>query len=337
METETLQKIAGELVTKGKGILAADESESTCGKRFDKYGIPKTAEVRREWRELLFSSPEIEKGLSGIILFDETIRQKTSDGTPFAEFLASRGIIPGIKVDQKTEVFGGSPVEEVTNGLVGLPERLAEYAKMGAKFTKWRAVIRIGNGLPTKSCLQENSKRMAEYAFESQKAGLVPIVEPEVLLDGNHSLKRCEEVIKETLEETFSAIAEKGVNLPGLILKSSMVLPGKDSGETATAKQIAEATVRVLKATVPKEVGGIVFLSGGQTPTQATENLNEMAKIPNKPWKLTFSYSRALQDTVMAEWLGKMENVGKAQEVFRRRVLATALASEGQWTAEIEK
>ena len=339
-----LHELAAELVAKGKGILAADESEGTCGKRFDKYGIAKTLETRRVWRELLFTTPEIESELSGVILVDETIRQKTGDGRPFAELLGGRGILAGIKGDQKTEPFdfaqgkplAGSSEEEVTKGLDGLSERLAEYATMGAKFTKWRAVIRIGQGLPTKECIRENAKRMAEYARVVQVAGMVPMVEPEVLLDGTHTIERCEEVVKETLTETFAALAEGEVDLKGLILKTSMVLPGKDSSEKATAKQIAEATVRALKASVPKEAAGIVFLSGGQTPIQATENLNEMAKIKHKPWSLTFSYSRALQEPVMKAWLGKDENVKAAQEIFRKRVLATAAASEGKWTPKIE-
>lgn len=331
-----LNEIAASLMTKGKGILAADESESTCNKRFDAYSIEKTEETRRKWRELLFTSPEIEKGLSGVILFDETIRQKTSDGTPFADFLSSRGIISGIKVDQKTESLAGSPDEEVTKGLQGLEERLKEYLKLGAKFAKWRAVIRIGEGLPTRMCLSENAKRMAEYALVCQGVGIVPIIEPEVLLDGTHSMKRCEEVIEEALKETFSAIKDRGVLLSGLILKSSMVLPGKDSGEITNAKEIAEATVRVLEATVPDEVAGIVFLSGGQMSIQAMDNLNEMERIKGKPWPLTFSYSRALQDAVLKYWKGKDENVQEAQAIFRKRVLEADAASEGEWTEEME-
>lgn len=336
MKNNLLHGVAAELVSKGKGILAADESEGTCGKRFDLYGIDKTSDKRRAWRELLFTAPEIEKGLSGVILFDETLRQKSSDGRLFGELLAERGILAGIKVDQKTEPFGIFSQEEVTKGLEGLSERLAEYVKMGAKFTKWRAVIRIGEGLPTKECLRENAKRMADYAKAAQGAGLVPIVEPEVLLDGTHSMKRCEEVIKETLTETFTALLKIGASLDGLILKSSMVLPGKDSGQRALTKEIAKATVRVLNAAVPKQVAGIVFLSGGQTPVEATENLNEMAKIKDKPWPLTFSYSRALQDSVMAAWQGKEENVKKAQEIFRKRVLAAAAASEGRYNSTME-
>lgn len=336
MKNNLLHGVAADLVSKGKGILAADESEGTCGKRFDLYGIEKTSDKRRAWRELLFTSPEIEKGLSGVILFDETLRQKSSDGRLFGELLAERGILAGIKVDQKTEPLSGSPEEEVTKGLDGLPERLAEYAKMGAKFTKWRAVIRIGEGLPTKECLRENAKRMADYAKAAQEAGLVPIVEPEVLLDGTHTMERCEDAVKETLAATFSALKESKVDLKGLILKTSMVLSGKNSGKKDSAKEVAEATVRALTASVPTDVAGIVFLSGGQTPVQATENLNEMAKIPGKPWPLTFSYSRALQDSVMAAWQGKEENVKKAQEIFRKRVLAAAAASEGKYKSEME-
>ena len=238
-----LNDIAQRLLAPGKGILAADESMGTCDKRFDKYGIQKTPEMRRQWRELLFSTPEIEKGLSGVILFDETIRQKTKDGVPFAKFLAARGILPGIKVDQKTEPLPDSFQEEVTKGLDGLSTRLSEYAKLGAKFTKWRAVIRIGDKLPTKQCLHENAKRMAEYAGESQIAGLVPIIEPEVLLHGTHSLLRSEKVLTETLSAVFQEIQKAKVALSGLILKSSMALPGNESGEKASAKQIAEATL----------------------------------------------------------------------------------------------
>lgn len=336
MENNLLHGIATALMAKGKGILAADESEGTCGKRFDLYGIDKTSDKRRAWRELLFTTPEVEKGLSGVILFDETIRQKASDGKSFGELLAERGILVGIKVDQKTESFGVSSQEEVTKGLERLSERLAEYAKMGAKFTKWRAVIRIGEGLPTQECLRENAKRMADYAKAAQKAGLVPIVEPEVLLDGTHTMERCEEVVRETLTVTFSALKEVAVDLKGLILKTSMVLSGKNSGKEDSAGEVAEATVRALNASVPKEVAGIVFLSGGQTPVQATENLNEMAKIPNKPWPLTFSYSRALQEPVMKAWLGKDENVKVAQEIFRKRVLVAAAASEGKYNIKME-
>src|SRR3989338_835646 len=329
-----LNRIARELVEAGKGILAADESMGTCGKRFQKYGIPETPETRRAWRELLFSTRGIEKGLSGVILFDETIRQKTSDSVPFAEFLAKRGIIPGIKVDEKTEVIANSPEEVVTKGLSGLSERLSQYATMGAKFTKWRAVIKIGEGLPSSECIAENARRMAEYAFESQKAGLVPILEPEVLLDGTHSIERCEEVIARTLKATFEEIAKKNIALNGLILKTSMVLPGKDSNERASAKEIAVATVRTLLSVVPREVAGVVFLSGGQSEQEATERLCEIVKEGRRkksPWPFSFSYSRALQDSVMKTWAGKEENAEKAQEVFAKRVEETSVASRGEY------
>src|SRR3989338_3136323 len=332
--TTPLKDIAKQLVAQGKGILAADESMGTCGKRFQKYGIPETAEIRRKWRELLFATLGIEEGLSGVILFDETIRQKTADGVLFAEFLASRGIIPGIKVDEKTEPILSSPEEAVTKGLDGLSKRFSEYAKMGAKFTKWRAVIKIGAGLPTTECIAENARRMAEYAFESQKAGLVPIPEPEVLLDGTHSMERCEEVIARTLKATFEEIAKKDIALNGLILKTSMVLPGKDSNERASAKEIAVATVRTLLSVVPREVAGVVFLSGGQSEQEATERLCEIVKEGKRkksPWPFSFSYSRALQDSVMKTWAGKEENAEKAQEVFAKRVEETSVASRGEY------
>ena len=339
---DSLQDIAKKLLVRGRGILAADESDSTCAKRFEKYAIPKTPDMRRAWRELLFSTPKVAEGLSGIILYDETLRQKTSAGVAFTDFLNEKSILPGIKVDQKTEPFNsvqgkplaGSPEEEVTKGLEGLPARLAEYVKLGAKFTKWRAVIRIGEHLPTEGCIKENAKRMAQYALACQKAGLVPIVEPEVLLDGTHTLARSEEVLTKTLAETFKALKEIGASLPGVILKSSMALPGKESGKMATPQEIASATLRAFTASVPKEVPGIVFLSGGQTPQEATIRLNEIAKLAlkqNAPWRITFSYSRALQDPVLAAWAGKSENPAKAQTIFQKRVAETAAASEGKF------
>ncbi len=328
----SLHAITKQLLARGKGILAADESVGTCDKRFEKYGIAKTPEMRAKWREFLFSTPHIEQGLSGIILFDETIRQKTSGGVSFAEFLAKRGILPGIKVDQKTEPLTGSPEEEVTKGLEGLSERLAEYQKMGARFTKWRAVIRIGKGLPTPNCIRENARRLAQYAKKCQNAGLVPILEPEVLLDGTHTLARSEEVLTETLRVVFDEARKAQVNLSALILKSSMALPGTESGETATPREIAEATLRAFTASVPREVPGIVFLSGGQSSEEATIRLNEIAKLAlkqNAPWRISFSYSRALQDPVLAAWAGRDENRHKAQEIFQRRVNETARASTG--------
>ena len=330
----TLQSIAEQLVAKGKGILAADESDSTCAKRFDAYDIEKTPEMRRTWRELLFTTPGIEKGLSGVILYDETIRQKTSTGVPFATFLTSRGILPGIKVDQKTEPLADSEEEEVTKGLLGLQERLREYVGLGATFTKWRAVIRIGDGLPTSACLQENAVRLAKYAKESQAAGLVPIIEPEVLLDGAHTLKRSEEVLTETLLAVFAEVEKANIDLSGLILKSIMALPGKDSGLSASPQEVAKATLRAFSSAVPKATPGIVFLSGGQTPEDATLRLNEIvkeARTQNAPWRITFSYSRALQDPVLKAWAGKKENVKSAQAIFAKRVEDTSRASEGNY------
>ncbi len=332
---DTLHKTVQALLEKGKGILAADESDATCGRRFEKYGIPNIPEMRRKWRELLFSTPEIEKGLSGVILFDETIRQKTSTEVSFSELLKSHGILVGIKVDQKTEPFVDSPKEEVTKGLEGLSARLAEYAKLGAKFAKWRAVIRIDAGLPTRACLQENAKRLAAYTHASQTAELVPILEPEVLLDGTHTLARCEEVLVKTLRSVFDEVKTSGANLSELLLKSSMALPGKESDETASPAQIAEATLRAFTASVPKEVPGIVFLSGGQTPQEATVRLNEIVKTASAtgrtPWRLSFSYSRALQDPVLKEWAGKEEKKESAQKIFAERVRETARAARGEY------
>lgn len=329
----TLYQTARKLVAPGKGILAADESVGTADKRFDKYGIPKTPDMRRKWRQLLFTTPGIEKGLSGVILFDETIRQTTDDGAPFAELLAKRGITAGIKVDQKTEVCASSVAEEVTKGLDGLAGRLREYVGFGAQFTKWRAVIRIGALLPTQACLRENARRLAAYALHSQQAGLVPILEPEVLLDGDHTLTRSEEVLAETLATVFDVVKKTKADLKGMLLKSSMALPGKDSGEQAADSAIAEATLRAFKASVPREVPGIVFLSGGQTPAEAANRLNaivKLARVERAPWKITFSFSRALQEEVLAAWRGQDEQVKEAQAIFQKRVEETALASEGK-------
>ncbi len=338
-----LTHIVSALLAHGKGILAADESDSTCAKRFDTYGIEKTEDMRRTWRELLFGTPNVAKGLSGIILYDETLRQKASTGEPFPEFLSKRGILSGIKVDQKTESLAGSPEEEVTKGLEGLQDRLTEYGRLGATFTKWRAVIRIGEGIPTEQCLRENGKRLALYAKACQNAGLVPIAEPEVLLEGTHTLARSEEVLTKTLAVMFEEMKKAEVSLSEMILKSSMALPGKESpqqgsgqaGEKASLKEIAEATLRAFAASVPREMPGIVFLSGGQTPLEATERLNEIVKEAKKqelPWRITFSYSRALQEPVLKAWSGKTENVTTAQETFEKRVEETARASEGRYS-----
>ncbi|MDO8664227.1 MAG: class I fructose-bisphosphate aldolase [Candidatus Liptonbacteria bacterium] len=331
MDTNSLEKIAARLLASGKGILAADESTGTANKRFAALGIPQDEETRRNWRELLVTSPGVETGLSGIILYDETVRQKVSDGTPFPEFLSKLGIIPGIKVDRGTVDLENFPGEKVTEGLDGLAARLAEYFQMGARFTKWRAVIKIGAGIPTQECIDMNACILARYAALSQEAGLVPIVEPEVLIDGNHTLAQSETALTQTLTSVFTALKKYRVHLPGAILKSSMALPGKESGIKATPQEIAEATIRAFKASVPQELSGVVFLSGGQTPLEATENLNEMVKAGSYPKRLTFSYSRALQAPAMEAWTGKSENKAKAQEIFATRVKETALASEGKY------
>ncbi len=334
--TSILEKKAKALVAPGKGILAADESAGTCDKRFDEYGIPKTEEMRRKWRGLLFSTSGVQTMLSGVILYDETLRQKADDGTPFPKLLESRGIIPGIKVDQGLETFPGSPDEKVTKGLDQLSTRLAEYYTLGARFAKWRAVITIGSGLPTETCIRENAIRLAEYARACQSVDIVPILEPEVLLDGTHTLARSEEVLTQTLKIVFEEVKKAGVNPKGLILKSSMALPGKDSGQIATPEEVAEATLSAFKKSVPADVAGIVFLSGGQTPLEATVRLNAIVQKGHTlkaPWPLTFSYSRALQAPVIAEWKGRDSHVTSAQAIFKKRVEETALASEGKFKA----
>lgn len=332
-----LHAIAQRLVAKGKGILAADESTNTANKRFAAVGIEQTEEMRRQYRQLLFSTPGIEEFLNGVILFDETIRQKTGSGVPFAQSLSEKGITPGIKVDEGTVDFEGHPGEKITKGLDGLAQRLKEYYAMGARFTKWRAVIAIGQGIPSQDAIQENARILAEYAATSQAEGFVPIVEPEVLLDGDHPIERAEEVTTHTLRTVFDALHSKEVDVSGLILKSSMVLSGKDCSQQANAKQVAEATTRTLKHSVATEVAGIVFLSGGQSPQQATENLSEIIKLGQQPWPLTFSFSRALQEPVLETWRGNSANMEAAQQAFLKRLRLNQFALTGSYTKEMEK
>ncbi|MFZ5933215.1 MAG: class I fructose-bisphosphate aldolase [Patescibacteria group bacterium] len=331
-----MDEIARDLVAPGKGILAADESFPTIEKRFAKIGLASTEETRRAYREVLITAPEIERYISGVILFDETIRQKAKDGTPFVETLVSRGIIPGIKVDQGTEVVPGTQDEKVTKGLTGLEARLAEYKALGARFTKWRAVYSIGEWAPSEAIIERNAEGLAQYALISQKAGLVPMVEPEVLMDGRHSFKKCEEVTTKILTVVFRKLQEKGVELSKMLLKPNMVLPGKDSGEKVNPQLVAEATVRTLKNSVPTSVPGIVFLSGGQTPQEATIYLNEMNKYKDLPWQLSFSFGRALQDPVLTTWAGKVGNVEAAQRAFLKRARLNSLARFGQYRPELE-
>ncbi len=317
---DTVQK----LLAPGKGLLAADESTNTIGKRFASLGLTSTPELNKKYREMLFTTPGIENYLSGVILYDETVRQGLQ------KILQDRGIIPGIKVDEGLEAFNGTE-EQITKGLEGLDGRLKEYSTFGLKFAKWRAAIKISDIFPSSAFLEEDMGRMTEYAKICQANSFVPIVEPEILLDGNHTTTRCAEVSVEVWTVLFAKLKASGVDLKNLILKTNMVLPGKDSGVKAAPLEVAEATLRSLKVAVPPEVGGIVFLSGGQTPDEATNNLNEIVKRKaDAPWSLTFSYSRALQNEPMEKWAGKDENIQSAQQVFLERLKKVSLAREGK-------
>jgi fructose-bisphosphate aldolase, class I len=338
MDQELLSKTAAAMVARGKGILAADESSGTCEKRFKSVGIECTEENRRAYRNLLFSTAGIEQYLSGVILFDETARQKANDGSLIPEYLAKKGIIPGIKVDKGTVQLPLAPAGElVTEGLDGLSKRLEEYFKMGCRFAKWRAVITIGEGIPTHACIYANAHVLARYAAACQAASIVPMIEPEVLLDGNHSAERSEEVHETTLRATYAAIAAYNVSIEHLILKTSMVVSGKDNPRQAGVEEVAERTVRVLKRTVPAAQPGIVFLSGGQSDEAATAHLNAMAASKNLPWPLTFSYSRALQNPALKTWRGQAGNVAAAQKAFHHRAQMNGLAAQGKWKNELEK
>src|SRR5882762_3671558 len=338
MDSKLLAKTAAAMVAKGKGILAADESSGTCEKRFQSVKVECTEENRRAYRQLLFGTQGIEQYISGVILFDETARQKASDGTPFPEFLQKKGIIPGIKVDKGLVDLPLAPKgEKVSEGLDGLAKRLDEYFKMGCRFAKWRAVITIGPGIPTHACLYANAHVLARYAAACQAASVVPMIEPEVLLDGDHSIERCEEVTEQTLRATYAACAAYNVFPEYLILKTSMVVSGKDNPRQAGVDEVAERTVRVLKRTVPAAQPGIVFLSGGQSDEAATAHLNAMAAMKGLPWPLTFSYSRALQNAALKTWRGQAGNVAAAQKAFHHRAYMNGLAAQGKWRAELEK
>jgi len=337
MDKELLAKTAAAMVAKGKGILAADESSGTCETRFKTIDTPCTEENRRAYRGLLFTTPGVEKFLSGVILFDETIRQQTADGVLFPDYLAKKGVLPGIKVDAGAKNLALCPGEKVTEGLDGLRERLAAYFKLGARFAKWRAVITIGDGIPSQSCLDANAHALARYAGLCQEASIVPMIEPEVLLDGDHSIERSEEVTQATLRATYAAIAAHKVSVEHLILKTSMVVSGKHHARQAGVDEVAERTVRVLKRTVPAAQPGIVFLSGGQSDVAATAHLNAMAGLKKLPWPLTFSYSRALQNPALNAWKGQAANVAAAQRAFHHRAHMNALAAEGKWKPELEK
>ena len=331
-----LASIAKDLVAPNKGILAADESHPTIAKRFKSIHIENTEENRQAYRDMLFTAPGIEDYISGVILFDETIRQSSSDGTVFAQLLEGRGIIPGIKVDKGAKDLANFPGEKVTEGLDGLKQRLEEYYGMGARFTKWRAVIDIGEGIPTEFAIHANGHALARYAALSQEAGLVPIVEPEVLMDGGHDIDRCDEVTRATLKALFIQLELHRVDLPGLLLKTNMVISGKKDANRADVQAVAEKTVAALKDSVPTDVPGIVFLSGGQNDEEATAHLDAMNKIGGFPWELSFSYGRALQAPSLAAWKGEASNVEAGQKALFHRAKLNGAARSGSYSSEME-
>jgi fructose-bisphosphate aldolase class I len=329
---EQLEQIAQQMVARGKGIIAIDESNTTIKKRFDAVGIDCTEENRRAYRELLLTAPGLSEHISGAILFDETLRQSTRDGKRFADVMIKNGILPGIKVDRGTTGLAGFPGELVTEGLDGLRDRLKEYASLGARFCKWRAVITIGESMPSGACIQANAHALARYAALCQEAGLVPMVEPEVLIDGAHTIDECYEVTEATLRSLYSELYEQEVLLEGSILKASMVLPGKDCDETAEVEEVAEMTVRCLKSAVPATVPGIVFLSGGQSDIAATAHLNAMNQLGALPWPLSFSYGRAMQQAALALWAKDLQgNYAAAQAIVAQRARDNGLAALGKW------
>jgi fructose-bisphosphate aldolase class I len=336
MASQELHETAEAIVADHRGILAADESTGTIKRRFDGIGVESTEENRRFYRQLLFTAPAMEDSIGGVILYDETIRQSADDGTPFAELLAAKGVVPGIKVDTGAHDLAGFPGEKVTEGLDGLRARLEEYRGLGARFAKWRAVITIGDGIPTDACIRANAHALARYASLCQEAGLVPIVEPEVLMDGDNTVETCEAVTGRTLEATYAALYEHDVDLPGTLLKPNMVIAGKGCATQASTEQIATLTVYTLKGHVPALVPGIVFLSGGQSEIEATENLNAINRLGG-PWPLSFSYGRALQQSALKAWSGESGNAQSAQEAFAHRAHMNALAVAGEWSAELEQ
>lgn len=329
-----LKDIAARLMAPGKGILAADESIETMNKRLLAVGIEQDAEKRRQYREILFTTPAVADSISGVILFDETIRQSGQGGMTFSHMLESKGIMPGIKVDKGKSPLPNFPGEEVTEGLDGLLGRLHEYYELGARFCKWRAVVPVAPGLPTDEALHANVHALARYAALCQSAAMVPIVEPEVLYDGNHSIAESRQVIEKTMRALFAELTRYKIDLSGLILKTSMALAGKEATVRATTQEIARETIAALRASVPSGVGGIVFLSGGQTPVEATEHLQAIALLGPHPWPMTFSYARALQDPVLSAWHGDSKNIAAAQEAFRTRLQLNVLARDGKYAGE---
>jgi len=337
MAAQELQEIARAIVAEGKGILAADESTGTIKKRFDSIGVESTEETRRAYRELLFTTEGAEEYISGVILYDETIRQKASDGTPFPELLESKGIIPGIKVDKGAKPLAHAEGETITEGLDGLRERLAEYRDLGARFTKWRAVISISEDIPSEYCIWTNAHGLGRFAALSQEAGLVPIVEPEVLMDGDHTIERSFEVTSRTLHAVFTELRDQRVQPEGMLLKPNMVLSGYDCPEQASDEEVARETIRCFRRHVPAAVPGVVFLSGGQSDENATARLNAMNAMGPHPWQLSFSYGRALQAPALKAWAGNEENVEAAQRAYYHRAKMNSAARTGMYAPEMER
>jgi len=335
--SESLQSIAKQLVAKKKGILAADESNSTAGKRLSAICMESNEETRRQYRDLFLSADGIEEYLSGVILYDETLRQKANNGMSFVEMLTSKGIIPGIKVDMGAKDFPGFPEEKVTEGLDGLPLRMKEYYSLGARFAKWRAVIRINKDIPTDECIHVNAILLARYARIAQDASLVPIIEPEVLLEGDHDIQTAEEITTKVVSSVFYQCTRLRVDLSAIILKTSMVLAGNACAVQPSAEEVAEATVRMLRKSVPAEVPGVVFLSGGQSAVDATNHLDKIAEKEPLPWEIAFSYARALQGPALDVWQGKEENIASAREVFMKRLSLNQLADEGVYEVDMEE
>jgi fructose-bisphosphate aldolase class I len=337
MASNDLGAIARQMVATGQGILAADESTGTITKRFEKVGIESTEETRRDYRELLVTAPNAGQYISGVILYDETIRQDASDGRSFVELLNDVGILPGIKVDTGAKPLTLVPEEKMTEGLDGLRERIEEYVQLGAKFAKWRAVLTIGPSIPSQYCIDVNAHALARYAALCQEGGLVPIVEPECLIEGDHTIDRCYEVTDVTLHAVFDQLHRQRVTFEQMILKPNMVISGKDCPEQAGVDEVAEKTLNVLRRNVPAAVPGVAFLSGGQTPEQATAHLNAMNLIGNVPWEITFSYARALQDAAIKTWKGEAANKEKAQKAFSQRAKLVSLARQGEYKPDMEE
>ena len=337
MHEQALIDTANALVVDGKGILAADESTGTIKKRLDSIGVESTEKTRQTYRNLLFTTDGAQDYISGVILFEETLFQQADDGTPFPKLLADQGVIPGIKVDKGAKPLAGSPEEKVTEGLDGLRERLAEYAAAGARFAKWRGVIDIADDQPTDYCIHVNAHALARYAALCQEAGIVPIVEPEVLMDGANSIERCEEVTDRVLDAVFAELKKQNVMLEGMLLKPNMVIAGKQCPQQAGVEQVAQATLRCLKRRVPSAVPGIVFLSGGQSDELATAHLDAMNRMGPQPWKLSFSYGRALQAPALAAWGGNDENIAAAQQAYLKRARNNGAAARGEYSADMEQ